>query len=147
MDYVLVGGCYGVLPYYNNTAGKVQPSTDALANHRALVVDDFEIPVHHYLMSKSPKSKIREIVSHPQALLQCRQYLSKNFPAVKLVEYSTTSTAAHDLAYGRLEDYCAVIASKEAAEKYNLSIVDSNIEDRRDNTTHFKVLHKQESGQ
>lgn len=141
LDYVLVGECYGVLPYYNSTAGTVEE--EGLINKYAgLVIDNVSLPVHHYLMGLQAIDKITKIVSHPQALLQCRGYLEKNFPAVQKVPYSTTSTAAYDLAHGLISSDCAVIASKEAAEKYQLKILASRIEDSPDNTTYFKVLFK-----
>ena len=148
MDYLTIGGCYGVLPVLNSDAGKVAAHAAIVSANRQMVVGEIDIIVHHCLigLEKTQTGNINKIVSHPQALLQCSKYLKKRFPNAKLVAYSTTSTAAHDLAKGKLNANCAVIASAEAAKIYNLKIIASNIQNTKDNSTHFKVLFNKPAG-
>lgn len=144
IDYVLIGESYGVLPYYNSTGGVVDTPEDILKLYQELQIDEFSLPVHHCLLSKSGSGleDIKRIVSHPQALIQCQDYLRTHLPSAQQSIYSTTSTAARNLSLDLLPDDCAVVASKEAADIYQLKVLDSNIEDRVDNSTRFKVLYQ-----
>jgi prephenate dehydratase len=144
MDYVLVGESYGVVPYYNNSAGHVSGHQSLNEKYKNLVIDDINLAVHHNLLSlRTVKpAELNQVVSHHQALLQCQNYLKSHFPSLKQISYSTTSTAAYDLVNGVLPSFSAVIASAEAAKKYGLKTIAPNIEDNPDNRTHFKVLRK-----
>ena len=144
MDYVLVGDAFGVLPYYNNSAGIVHDYQALSEDYKNLVIDNIKLAVHHNLISlKGAKfSELTQVVSHPQALSQCKKHLATHYPKLKQVAYSTTSTAAYDLANGLLSKNSAIIASRQAAKKYGLKIIEANIEDSADNQTYFKVLRK-----
>jgi prephenate dehydratase len=144
MDYVLIGECYGVLPSYNSHAGGVKGHIRLVDQHKDLVVDEVNLPVHHCLaaLHKLGLKNIKRVYSHRQALLQCADYLKTNLPQAELIPYATTSTAAYDLAHGSLPAGSAVIASKEAAEIYKLKVLASGIEDSARNVTNFKVLFK-----
>jgi chorismate mutase/prephenate dehydratase len=144
LDYVNIGESYGVVPTYNSTTGKIEDYLKLVNNSSPLEVDDIILEVHHCLMArrKMDINRVEKIFSHPQAFKQCYGYLKAKVPNAALCPYSTTSTAAHDLAEGILDNGSAVIASDEAAKIYNLVILDSDIQDDKDNTTHFKVLFK-----
>jgi chorismate mutase/prephenate dehydratase len=142
MDYVKIGGCYGIAPYYNSTVGAVSTYQDLGEDYSQFEVDEVEIPVHHCLLVAPgiARKAISKIVSHPQALLQCQRYLHKHFPKAEQIAYSTTSTAAHDLSLGVLPKDCVVIASKQAATIYKLQILAAGVEDSPRNRTQFKIL-------
>ena len=77
------------------------------------------------------------IYSHPQALAQCRRWLDKYTPAAVLEACSSTAQAAIKAAENPV---AAAIASREAAEIYNLKVLAPRIEDRTRNETRFIVI-------
>jgi chorismate mutase/prephenate dehydratase len=79
-------------------------------------------------------------VSKPQALSQCRNWLSSHLPSAKTLEASSTGEAAHLAA---TEPGTAAIASEQAASLYGLDVLARHIEDNPDNVTRFAVIGKQ----
>jgi prephenate dehydratase len=134
----------GILPIENSNGGVVIESVYAMAKHRFQIKKMFEIDVHHCLLVKDGASSgsIKTIVSHDQALKQCRMYLKRRWPKVKVGEYMDTAKAAEDLADGKLPKTTAVIASRAAAEAYGLSILEESIQDLKFNYTSFIVAVK-----
>ena len=84
-------------------------------------------------------NKIKAIYSHPQALGQCRQWLTQNLPNAEQITTSSTANAA-EMVIKKIN--CAAIAGKLTAETYKLPIVDKNIQDRLENHTRFLVIGK-----
>lgn len=133
---------YGVIPYKNNNVGNVETTKDFNSKNHLKVIESIELPIHHNLLSlkKIPLNNIKKVVSHPHALLQCKQYLINNLPQAKLSTAKSTSDAARLLAKGKLGNDTAVIASNEAAKMHELVTVDAEIEDTKDNKTTFLVI-------
>ncbi len=144
IDYVLIGECFGVLPSYNSTTGKIKGHTALVDKYKDLVIDEVKIVVHHCLVAakKLDLKDIKKIYSHRQAFAQCSHYLKTHLPRAELISYATTSTAAYDLAHGLLPKDAVVIASAQASEIYKLKVLASNIEDKQNNITNFKILLK-----
>ena len=84
------------------------------------------------------------MVSHQQALKQCRMYLKRMWPELELEEYVDTASAAKDLASGALAPSCAVIAPRICAELYGLEILEADIQDLKFNFTTFLAVTKPE---
>ncbi len=103
------------------------------------VCGEVSLPIHHCLLSKTPRSEIKEVHSKPQALSQCRGWLSKHLPGVALIENTSTAAAAK---LASENHGVAAVASAEAGHQYGLDVVVANIEDRKDNVTRFAVLGK-----
>lgn len=129
----------GIFPIENSNGGIVIEAVHAMAKHRFQVKKIFEIDVHQNLLVKkgTTAGEIRSIVSHDQAIKQCRMYLKRLWPTVKLAEYADTAQAAADLASGKLPASTAVIASQRAAEAYGLDILEESIQDLKFNYTSF----------
>lgn len=129
----------GIMPIENSNGGIVIEAVYAMAKHRFQIKKMFEIDVHHCLLVKNGATagSVRQIVSHDQALKQCRMYLKRRWPKVKVGEYMDTAKAAEDLASGKLPKTTAVIASRNAAETYGLSILEESIQDLKFNYTSF----------
>lgn len=89
-----------------------------------------------------PGERIDEIRSHPQALAQCRTYLLDNYPNIKQ-EPSTSTTAAVEIA--KLNSQTAAIASRRAAQIYDLPIIAENIGDIKGNSTRFLMIGRGET--
>ncbi|MBL4888534.1 MAG: prephenate dehydratase [Candidatus Lindowbacteria bacterium] len=137
----------GIVPIENSTEGVVVHTLDTLVESDLVVSGEIHLPIKHHLLvnaalakklsAKKPKVKIRKILSHPQAIAQCRNYLEANFSGVPIED--CTSTAAAAVAAAKSSAYAA-IASELAAEKYNLKIFRRGIEDTARNTTRFLIL-------
>lgn len=134
----------GIFPIENSNGGIVIEAVYAMAAHRFSVQKIFEIDVHQNLLVKKGVNPehITSITSHDQALKQCRMYLRRKWPGIELTEYSDTAKAAKDLAEGILPETTAVIASKAAAERYGLDILEESVQDLKFNYTSFVVATK-----
>lgn len=129
----------GIFPIENSNGGVVIEAVHAMAKHRFSIKKLFEIDVHHNLLVQRgvTADRVRSIASHDQAIKQCRMYLKRMWPKVKLKEYADTAKAAEDLAKGTLPPTTAVIASRAAAKLYKLDILDESIQDLKFNYTSF----------
>lgn len=128
---------YGVVPIENSTDGRVVDTLGMFLQCDMKVCGEVLLPIHHNLLSRTPRSEITEVHSKPQALSQCRDWLAKHLPKARLVEISSTAAAAQLAAetHG-----VAAVASLEAGRQYELDLVDAKIEDNPNNVTRFAVL-------
>lgn len=133
---------YGVVPVENSTEGMISHTLDRFINTSLKINGEVSLRIHHHLLSKSKQlSDITTIYAHPQALAQCRQWLSQHCSECELVSVSSNSEAAKRVSS---EPNSAAIAASHAATIYDLSILASNIEDEADNTTRFLVIGSQD---
>jgi chorismate mutase / prephenate dehydratase len=129
---------FGVAPLENSTDGRVADTLDMFIRMPQLrVCSEVRIRVHHNLLANCEQTEIRRIYSKPQALSQCRNWLSKNVPQATLHEVTSTAAAAQLV---QREPGAAAVASREAAVRYGLRILFSNIEDSPHNETRFAVI-------
>lgn len=133
---------YGVMAVNNAWGGLVQDSISALAAQQHRIIDLIPLPVRQCLLMhpSSDIEGIKRVVSHPQALRQCRHYLDTHFPGIEQVPYADTALAARDCGAGRLQPGDAVIASEACADLFNLSVERRSIQDLGDNDTLFVVI-------
>ena len=129
---------YGVVPVENSNEGVVTHTLDMFMSSDLKVIAEVLLPVSHDLLNLSGQlSDIRKVVSHPQAIGQCRDWLEENLPDIPLVDASSTANAAQLAA----EDASvAAIASESAASFYGLRVVKHSIEDNPNNFTRFLVI-------
>lgn len=137
---------YGIVPVENTLGGIVSQVNDLMVNTQLFVSGAIEIPVKHCLVTYpgTDYREIREVYSHPQALAQCRGFLSRN--KLKPVQYYDTAGAARMLSEKGLTN-AAAISSALAAKMYNLDIIKESIEDHEINRTRFLILTKEENKQ
>lgn len=128
---------FGVVPIENNTDGRVVDTLSLLTRADVSIVGEVALPIHHYLLSKSPQNSIIEVHSKPQALSQCRTWLAEHLPKARLVESTSTAGAAGIAAQ---TPGVAAVASVEAGRAHGLDVIAERIEDNRDNVTRFAVL-------
>lgn len=135
----------GIFPIENSNGGIVIEAVHAMAAHRFKIEKMFEMDVHHNLLVKKgvTASQIDTVTSHDQALKQCRMYLRRIWPQAEIVPFSDTAAAARALHLGELPDTTAVIASRKAAEMYELDILEESIQDLKFNYTTFVVAVKE----
>ncbi len=133
---------YGLIPLENSNGGLVLETVYAAADFTYHVEKIFEIDVQQNLIVL-PGTKIegvKAIVSHHQALAQCKFYLRRQWPTIEHVEYADTALAAQDLAAGKLAPHTAIIASRAAAELYHLEILAPSVQDLKFNFTAFMAI-------
>ena len=127
----------GLVPIENSTDGRIADTLDMFTRLPVRICGEVNMPIHHTLLGKCPRTEVKEVYSKPQALSQCRNWLAKHLPAARTVEVTSTSTAAQ---LAREKPGAAAIASFEAGVHYGLDVVVENIEDNASNTTRFAVI-------
>lgn len=133
---------YGVLPIENSSAGSVNQVYDLMKEHKFYIVKSVRLWVSHTLVGNKDTnlSDIKEIVSHEQAISQCKSYLEK-FPNVKITACPNTAVAAKMVAESGRKDIAA-LSSRECADIYGLKILDNNVQDSNSNYTRFILIAK-----
>lgn len=135
----------GIIPIENSIEGIVRETMDNLLNIKdpsVQITAETVIPINHCLVSKAKDiKKIKKIISHPQALAQCQNFINKHFGCdIEQVEKASTSKAAQELE--SFDDSYAAIANKRTAELYKLNLLSKNINDEKDNKTRFIMLSR-----
>jgi chorismate mutase/prephenate dehydratase len=129
---------YGVVPLENSTDGRVADTLEMFIRLPQLkIAAEVRLRIHHNLMANCEQQEIRRVYSKPQALSQCRNWLSKNVPHASLHEVASTATAAE---LSQREPGAAAVASRQAAVRYGLRILFQDIEDVPYNETRFAVI-------
>jgi chorismate mutase/prephenate dehydratase len=131
---------YGVVPVENSTEGVVTHTLDMFVESDLKIVAQIILPIQHCLLSRFPRSRIRKLYAHPQSLGQCRGWVQNNLPDVEIIE---TSSNARSAELAAKEKNSAAIAGVLAAERYDLRILESDIQDNSANATRFLVLGRQ----
>lgn len=128
---------YGVVPVENSTEGVVTHTLDMFVESELKIVSQIVLPIQQCLLSNSPRARIKKLYAHPQSLAQCRGWIQNNLPRVEIIETSSNARSA-ELAAG--EKYAAALAGLLAAEKYQLDVLERDIQDNAANATRFLVL-------
>jgi len=127
----------GVVPVENSTEGMVNRTLDLMAVSRLFVNREVTLPIRNCLLSTTTLDKVLTVYSHPQALAQCRNWLTNNLPGAEVRETPSTSDAAL-AAHG--QEHAAAVASSLSARLYGLDILAENISDFQENITRFWVV-------
>lgn len=129
----------GIVPIENSIEGSVGITLDLLLETDVTIMGEVVVPIKHCLLSKGKISDIRIILSHPQALAQCRQFIRTHF---KDVEIRTTGSTSHAAKLANEFEEMAAIASEESAKAYGLNVLMPNIQDREQNHTRFIAIQR-----
>lgn len=134
-----------VMAIENSIAGSIIPNYALIDQNNLKIVGEYELNINHNLMGLDGQSikEIDEVFSHPMALLQCKSFF-QNYPHIRLVESEDTAEEAHLISKDKLKKRGA-IASKEAANIYNLTIYASSIQTIKNNITRFFIIQKKDS--
>ena len=134
-----------VMAIENSIAGSIIPNYALIDQNNLKIVGEYELNINHNLMGLDGQSikEIDEVFSHPMALLQCKSFF-RNYPHIRLVESEDTAEEAHLISKDKLKKRGA-IASKEAANIYNLTIYASSIQTIKNNITRFFIIQKKDS--
>ena len=131
---------YGIIAIENSIVGSLHENYDLLTKFHLRINGERYLRISHNLMAL-PGVRIKdlkEIQSHPIALRQCRQFLSR-YPKIKIVEtHDTAASAAAIKEEGRRD--CAAIASEYAARIHGMEILARSIETNKKNYTRFFII-------
>ena len=144
-DAVVRGDCdCAVLPLENSYAGEVDQVIDLTFFGSLYINGVYELAITQNLMALpgTQRQQITSVVSHPQALNQCADFLREN--GLESMEFSNTAAAAAYVAKQGRKDLAA-IASAETAALYGLEILERNINASHSNTTRFGVFSRTEN--
>ncbi|EID76904.1 prephenate dehydratase [Imtechella halotolerans] len=135
----------GVMAIENSIAGSIIPNYALIDKNELHIIGEHYLQIHHNLMALPGQtiSDILEVHSHPMALLQCKEFFRK-YPHIKLVEDADTAETAKRISEKQLMGIAA-IASKTAAELYQLSVLASEIQTINNNSTRFVIVKTQNS--
>jgi chorismate mutase/prephenate dehydratase len=128
---------YGVVPVENSTDGRIADTLDMFTRLRVRICGEVPLAIHHSLLGSGPRSGIVEVQSKPQALSQCRNWLTRHLPQARLVEVASTVTAVQT---AKARPEVAAIAGVQAGNYYGVDVLAENIEDNSANVTRFFVI-------
>jgi prephenate dehydratase len=130
----------GVMAIENTIAGSIIPNYALIDANNLHIIGEKYLNIHHHLMALKGQNikDIKEVWSHPMALLQCKEFFKK-YPHVKLVEDVDTAEVAKRISEQNLLGIAA-IAPKIAAEIFDLSIIEDEIQTIKENATRFVIV-------
>jgi len=134
-----------VMAIENSIAGPIIPNYALIDKYNLHIIGEHYLSIHQNIMALRGQEleDIREVHSHPMALLQCMEFLKK-YPNIKIVEDKDTAETARRIQKNQLKGIAA-IGSKTAAQMYDLEILAQEIQTIKDNMTRFVILNKEES--
>ncbi|OEK07991.1 prephenate dehydratase [Flavivirga aquatica] len=141
VDSLLYGASnQAVMAIENTIAGSIIPNYALIDKNDLHICGERYLNIHHHLMALPNQSiyDIKEVCSHPMALLQCKEFF-KQYPHIKLVEDVDTAEVAKRIANDQLKGVAA-IAPKIAAEIFNLEVIEDEIQTIKDNSTRFVII-------
>lgn len=131
-----------VFPIENSYAWSIHENFYHMIAGKYIIIWEIFLDINHYLLWKTNDiSKIKKAYSHPQALMQCQNYLKKY--NIEPVVASDTAGAAKFISEQN-DETLASISSDLCSELYHLEMIDKNIQDQTGNTTRFFVVVQKE---
>ncbi len=132
----------GVMAIENSIAGSIIPNYALIDQNELKIVGESYFNIDHNLMALEGETirTIKEVYSHPMALLQCKSFFN-NYPHIRLVESEDTADEARRISKNRLNGIAA-IGSPEAAKLYGLNILYKSIQTIKKNITRFVIIQK-----
>ena len=133
---------YAIMAIENSTAGSIIPNYALIDEYRVNIVGEYYLQITHNLIALKGQSieDIKEVQSHPMALLQCRDFFKDNVDIV-LIEDKDTAQVAKKISENKIKGLGA-IASDLASKIYGLDIINDNIQTIKKNQTRFVILQK-----
>ncbi|MDD7886854.1 prephenate dehydratase [Flavivirga sp. 57AJ16] len=134
-----------IMALENSIVGSIIPNYALIDTYGLHIVGEYYIDVQHNLMAWPGQriEDIKEVYSHPMALLQCKEFF-KQYPHIKLVEDKDTAEVAQRIREKKLKGIGA-IASTLAADIFALDILASSIQTIKHNETRFVIIKRTNS--
>lgn len=136
------GAVRGIIPIENTRGGSVHRNYDLLLESGCSIVGEITLTIGHCLIANRGVRlrQIRRVLSHPQALAQCRNFLSRHAEIV--TEETVNTAAAVKIIRDEGATDGAAIASMQAALDFDMEVLAKDIQDDKDNMTRFLVIAK-----
>lgn len=133
-----------IMAIENTIAGAILPNYALIDDQKLTICGEHHLPIQHNLMVLNGQKikDIKEVYSHPMALLQCHKFF-KQYPHIRLIEDKDTASVAKRIHDEQLSGVGA-IASELAAEIYDLTILAHSIQTIKENATRFFILTNEE---
>ncbi len=137
---------FGITAIENSLAGSILPNYSLLLDSNMKVIGEVYLQIRQNLVALRGQklSDIKEVFSHPMAILQCQQFFD-DYPDITLIDSIDTALSAKKIAEEKLTGIAA-IGSKLAAEKYDLEILADSIETNKSSYTRFLILEDKNGG-
>ena len=134
-----------IMAIENSIAGSIIPNYALIDTHHLHIVGEHYLDIQHHLMALNGQNikDIKEVYSHPMALLQCKEFFKKH-PHIKLVEDKDTAEVAQRIQKNKIKGIAA-IASELASEIFDLSILERSIQTIKHNETRFVIVKRNNS--
>jgi len=134
---------YAMLPIENTTSGSINDVYDSLTNSNLNIIGEEVFPVKHCLITTEdvPLKNIKKIFTHYQAARQCSKFL-KSIPNAEVELLPDTAKSVEYIKEKGIKEYAA-IASKEAAEIFNVVVLKEDIANQQGNFTRFLVCSRE----
>ena len=133
----------GLVAVENSLYGSIHETYDQLLRYNFAIIGEIELRIHQQLVAinGAKLSDITDVLSHPAALDQCRNFLLQNLPQATIHEHADTAGAVAEIAKDNLPNFAA-IASRSAVALHKMSILAEDIEDEPDNITRFLAINR-----
>lgn len=130
----------GIMAIENTIAGSLLRNHELLKENKLPIAGEYKLRISHCLAALPGQDihGVKEVASHPIALMQCENFLD-TLPGIKIVEHEDTALAAKDIADDKLTEHAA-ICSERAAQIYGLDILAKGIETNKHNFTRFLLF-------
>jgi prephenate dehydratase len=131
---------YGIMAIENTVAGSILPNYNLLRESSKKIIGEIYMRIKQNLVALEGQTieQIKEVYSHPMAILQCQVFFEQ-YPHIKLIDSHDTALSAKEIKEKQLKGVGA-IASDAAAEMYDLSVIAESIETNKMNYTRFLIL-------
>lgn len=131
---------YGIMAIENTVAGSIIPNYKMLKESNMKIIGEIYLRIRQNLVALPGQSinDIKEVFSHPMAILQCENFFQQ-YPHIKSIDSADTALSAKEIADNKLMGIAA-ISSEEAAKMYGLEIMMESIESNKKNYTRFLIL-------
>ena len=134
-----------IMAIENSIAGSIIPNYALIDNFGLHIIGEHYLDIQHHLMALPNQTinDIKEVYSHPMALLQCKAFF-KQYPHIKLIEDKDTAEVAQRIQSNHLK-HVAAIASRLASELFELQILSESIQTIKHNETRFFIIKAKNS--
>ncbi|WP_460219909.1 prephenate dehydratase [Psychroserpens sp. MEBiC05023] len=134
-----------IMAIENSIAGSIIPNYALIDDYNLHIIGEHYLDIQHHLMALPNQTidDIKEVYSHPMALLQCKAFF-KQYPHIKLIEDKDTAEVAQRIQKQQTKQVAA-IASRLAADLFELEIVSESIQTIKHNETRFVVVKTKNS--
>ncbi len=136
----------GIVPLESLREGSVGETLDALAWNEVKIQAEIVLKITHNLLGTKDTEfeEIKQVLSHPQAIAQCKNFLRENLPDAELISVTSTAKAGKQISkVGK--PFMAAIGSEGLADLYDLKVLKENIQTGKQDETRFVCLGKEDS--